>query len=100
MISYLSITSTADPFTHSTLRPDSTISYLYYQRPPLQRESPDGAVLIDDYLNLLKASGWKRTHIIQVPLSSERFQAHVVSAMQKKRILGVTSRYLIMAKKA
>ncbi|MBC8417622.1 MAG: transcriptional regulator, partial [Desulfobacterales bacterium] len=63
-------------------------------------ESPDGAVLIDDYLNLLKASGWKRTHIIQVPLSSERFQAHVVSAMQKKRILGVTSRYLIMAKKA
>ena len=71
-----------------------------FQNTPALSESPDGAVLIDDYLNLLKASGWKRTHIIQVPLSSERFQAHVVSAMQKKRILGVTSRYLIMAKKA
>ncbi len=71
-----------------------------FQHTPALSESPDGAVLIDDYLNLLKASGWKRTHIIQVPLSSERFQAHVVSAMQKKRILGVTSRYLIMAKKA
>ncbi|MBC8420888.1 MAG: hypothetical protein H8E10_20095 [Desulfobacterales bacterium] len=44
----------------------------------------------------------------QAPLSSERFQANVVSAMQKKGILGVTSlgeydicssRYVIMSKK-
>jgi len=31
--------------------------------------------------------------------SSERFHAGVVSAMQKKRILGVTSRYVIVLKK-
>jgi len=43
-------------------------------------------------------SGWRRTHIIQAPLSSERFDAGVVSAMQKKKILGVTSRYVIISK--
>ncbi len=71
-----------------------------FQNKPALSEPSDDTILIDDYLNPLKASVWKRTHIIQVPLFSERFQAHVVSAMQKKRILGVTSRYLIMAKKA
>ena len=28
------------------------------------------------------------THMIQAPMSSERFNAGVVSAMQKKKILG------------
>jgi len=49
-------------------------------------------LLIDDYLRIINKSGWEHTHIIQAPLSSERFQANVVSAMQKKGILGVTSR--------
>jgi len=31
-------------------------------------------------------------------MSSERFNAGVVAAMQRKRILGVTSRYVIIAK--
>ena len=52
---------------------------------------------VDSYIN---RSGWEHTHIIQAPLSSERFKANVVSAMQKKRILGVTSRYVIVAPKA
>ena len=39
------------------------------------------------------------THMIQSPMSSERFNASVVSAMQKKKILGVTSRYVLVAKK-
>lgn len=39
------------------------------------------------------------THMIQAPMSSERFNAGVVSAMQKKKILGVTSRYVLVAKK-
>ncbi len=38
------------------------------------------------------------THMIQAPMSSERFNAGVVSAMQKRRILGVTSRYVLVAK--
>jgi len=36
------------------------------------------------------------THIIQAPLSSERFNAGVVAAMQKKKILGVVSRYVMI----
>jgi hypothetical protein len=63
-------------------------------------ETPEDSILIDDYLSILNKTGWFRTHIIQAPLSSERFQANVVSAMQKKRILGVTNRYLIIAKKS
>ena len=34
--------------------------------------------------------------VFDPPLSSERFEAGVVSAMQKKRILGVTSSYVII----
>ena len=56
------------------------------------------SILIDDYLRILNKTGWRHTHIIQAPMSSERFTAGVVSAMQKKRILGVTSRYVIVLK--
>ena len=63
-------------------------------------ETPEDSILADDYLNILSKTGWQRTHIIQVPLSSERFDAGVVSAMQKKKILGVTSRYLIIARRS
>ena len=55
------------------------------------------AILIDDYLDIIKQSGWNRTHIIQSPLSSERFNPGVVSAMQKNKILGVISRYIIVS---
>jgi hypothetical protein len=48
-----------------------------------------------DDLHIIKKSGWQRTHIMQAPLSSERFNVGVVSAMQKKKILGVTNRYLL-----
>jgi hypothetical protein len=34
----------------------------------------------------------------KAPMSSERFNAGVVSAMQKKKILGVTSRYVMVLK--
>ncbi len=61
-------------------------------------EARDHAILISDCLDILKKSGWYETHIIQAPMSSERFNGGVVTAMQKKRILGVTSRYIIIAK--
>jgi len=51
------------------------------------------SILINDYLWILNQSGWQETHIFQAPLSSERFKANVVSAMQKRKIIGVTSRY-------
>lgn len=47
-------------------------------------------------LERFKKIGWQHTHIIQAPMSAQRFSAVVVSAMQKKRILGVTSRYVII----
>ena len=61
-------------------------------------EDSGASILIDDYLRILNKTGWRHTHIIQAPMSSERFTAGVVSAMQKKRILGVTSRYVIVLK--
>ena len=48
---------------------------------------------------ILDANGWEETHIIQAPLSSERFTGNMVKAMQKKRTLGVISRYVIVARK-
>ena len=63
-------------------------------------EVNDNSILIDDYLGIIQKSGWQHTHIMQAPLSSERFNAGVVSAMQKKRIIGVTSRYVIVAKRS
>ena len=70
-----------------------------FQNTPAKNETRVNSILIDDYLRIINKSGWEHTHIIQAPLSSERFQANVVSAMQKKGILGVTSRYVIMSKK-
>jgi len=70
-----------------------------FQNTPAKNETRVNSILINDYLRILNQSGWQETHIIQAPLSSERFQANVVSAMQKKAILGVTSRYVIMSKK-
>jgi hypothetical protein len=67
-----------------------------FQNKPAVDETPYDAIMIDDYLKILNKTGWLRTHIIQAPMSSERFSAVVVSAMQKRRILGVTSRYLII----
>ena len=70
-----------------------------FQNKPANNETPEDSILIDDYLKILSKTGWQRTHIIQAPLSSERFEAGVVAAMQKKRILGVTSRYVIVLKR-
>jgi len=57
------------------------------------------SILISDYIRILNRSGWEETHIFQAPIFSERFKANVVSAMQKKKIIGVTSRYVIISKK-
>jgi len=69
-----------------------------FQGKPAMEESETAAIFIDDYLDLLKKSGWQRTHIIQAPMSAQRFSPVVVAAMQKKKIFGVTSRYVIVLK--
>jgi len=70
-----------------------------FQSTPARNEMTDNSIMIDDYLHIIKKSGWQRTHIMQAPLSSERFNAGVVAAMQKKKIIGVTSRYVIISSK-
>ena len=70
-----------------------------FQSTPARNEMTGNSIMIDDYLHIMKKNGWQRTHIMQAPLSSERFNAGVVSAMQKKKILGVTSRYVIISEK-
>jgi hypothetical protein len=61
-------------------------------------EKPDNSIMIDNCLNAMRKGGWDITHIIQAPMSSERFQANIVAAMQQKKILGVTSRYVVVGK--
>ncbi len=70
-----------------------------FQNTPAKNETRGNSILINDYLRILNQSGWEETHIFQAPLSSERFKANVVSAMQKRKIIGVTSRYVIISKK-
>jgi len=67
-----------------------------FQRKPAAEEFRDQAIMIDDYLNIINKSGWWHSHVFQAPMSSQRFSPGVVSAMQKKRIVGVISRYVIM----
>ncbi|MFH1883638.1 MAG: hypothetical protein ABIL62_13135, partial [Planctomycetota bacterium] len=67
-----------------------------FQNTPAEEEKYKGGILIDDYLDILKRTGWYHTHIIQAPMSTQRFSAGVVFAMQKRSILGVTSRYVII----
>ena len=67
-----------------------------FQNTPAMDEKHKGGIFIDDYLDILKRTGWYHTHIIQAPMSSYRFRPGGVSAMQKRNILGVTSRYVII----
>jgi len=67
-----------------------------FQNCPAAKEDPSRGILVVDYYEIFKKTGWTLTHIIQAPLSSERFNAGVVAAMQKKKILGVVSRYVMI----
>lgn len=67
-----------------------------FQNCPADKEETGQGILVVDYYEILKRTGWTLSHIIQAPLSSERFNAGIVSAMQKKKILGVVSRYVMI----
>ena len=69
-----------------------------FQNCPADKEKTGQGILVVNYYEIFKQTGWTLTHIIQAPLSSERFNAGVVSAMQKKKILGVISRYVMILK--
>ena len=70
-----------------------------FQGVSAMEENPAQSICIDDYIGLLKRAGWEITHIIDAPLSTQRFQPRMVSRMQKNRTLGVVRRSLIMGRK-
>ena len=62
-------------------------------------EDPKQSILLSDYIKLLERSGWEITHIIDCPMSSQRFKPNQVKRMQKNRILGIVRRSLIVGRK-
>jgi hypothetical protein len=69
-----------------------------FQSTTALNEDETQAITMLDYADLLKVTDWKVTHIIDCPMSSQRFSSGVVSQMQKSRILGVVRRTLLIAK--
>jgi hypothetical protein len=51
-------------------------------------------------IRILTKTGWKVTHRIECPLSSERLSGNQVQKMQDKRILGTVGRTLLIAKRS
>ncbi len=70
-----------------------------FQGTPALEEDEEAAILIIDYGILMRKAGWAVSHVMQAPMSSERFQGGTVAAMQNKRILGVTCRNVIVGRK-
>jgi len=84
-------------------KPSTRIAFLNadfrdFQGIPAMDEDPENAILLLDYMKLLENCGWKITHLIDCPLSSERFSGNMVNRMQKKRTLGIIRRTLIIGK--
>ena len=46
-----------------------------FQNTPAAKEDRETSIFIDDYLRILNKTGWQHTHIIQAPMSAERFSA-------------------------
>lgn len=70
-----------------------------FQGTPALEEDEESAILIIDYGILMRKTGWAVSHVMQAPMSSERFQGGTVSAMQNKKILGVTCRNVLVGRK-
>jgi plasmid maintenance system antidote protein VapI len=71
-----------------------------FQSTPVLKENPDSSITIFDYHRMLSEAGWKVTHRIECPLSSERMSGNQVQKMQEKRILGTVGRTLLIAKRS
>ena len=67
-----------------------------FEDTPAAEETGEGSILLEDYIGILNNSGWQHTHTIYAPLSPDRFSVEDIARMQKKKILGVTNRYVIV----
>jgi len=56
-----------------------------FESTPASKEKPDKSITIFDYHRLLSKTGWKVTHRIECPHSSERQSGNQVQTMQDKR---------------
>lgn len=85
-------------------KPATTMAFLNadwrdFESTPASQENTDKAITIYDYHRLLSSAGWKITHRIECPLSSERMTGNQVKKMQDKRILGTIGRTLLIARR-
>jgi len=71
-----------------------------FESTPASKENPDNSITIFNYHRVLSKTGWKVTHRIECPLSSERLSGNQVQRMQDKRILGTVGRTLLIAKRS
>jgi len=90
---------------HKNAKPTTSMAFLNadwrdFESTPASKEKPDRSITIFDYHRLLSKTGWKVTHRIECPMSSERLSGNQVQRMQDKRILGTVGRTLLIAKRA
>ena len=89
---------------HQNVKETGRIAFLNadwrnFQSTPALKENPRNSITIFDYHRILSKTGWKVTHRIECPLSSERMTGDQVLKMQERGILGTVGRSLIIAKK-
>ncbi len=90
---------------HKNVKETTTMAFLNadwrdFQFTPASKENPDNSITIFDYHRMLSETGWKVTHRVECPLSSERMSGNQVQKMQEKRILGTVGRTLIIGRRA
>jgi len=90
---------------HQNAKPTTRMAFLNadwrdFESTPALKETQDNSITIFDYHRLLSKAGWKVTHRIECPLSSERLSGNQVQKMQEKRILGTVGRTLLIAKRS
>ena len=67
---------------------------------PAMEEIREKSILINDYAERIENAGWRISYLIHAPMSPAKYQGDVAAEMEKKRILGVTGRYVVAARKA
>ena len=69
----------------STLMAFLNADFRDFQGIPAVDENPNNAILMFTYAKLLETCGWKITHLMNCPLSTERFTGNIVNRMHEKK---------------
>ncbi len=92
-------------FAHQNAKETTRMTFINadwrdFESTPALMENTDTSITIFDYHKLFSKAGWKVTHQIECPLSSERLSGNQVQKMQDKRIFGTVGRTLLIAKRS